>query len=117
MWSVWAGKGSTPILVPPGMRFLATINTDNTTEMLSDRMLSRACFVKVTAPEELALQSSVSSCLEGLDISLADINQAFYLTSEIPEIKQESAKKFLVNILLQVEKLQENLLVEIRTIK
>ena len=38
-------------------------------------------------------------------------------TSEISELKQESAKKFLVNILLQVEKLQENLLVEIRTIK
>lgn len=80
------------ISVPPGMRFLATINTDNTTEMLSDRMLSRASFFRVTAPEDLALKNFTGGGNGGLDIPLKDIHQAFYLTSdELPEISNQSA--------------------------
>jgi hypothetical protein len=85
------------ISVPPGMRFLATINTDNTTEMLSDRMLSRACFFRVTAPDELLLQSVPSGVGDGLDIPLQDIHKAFYLTSEIPEISNQTALQELID--------------------
>ncbi|MDB2365870.1 hypothetical protein N9V98_08405, partial [Luminiphilus sp.] len=75
---------------------MATINTDNTTEMLSDRMLSRACFLRVTAPEELVLQNTSRRIFEGLDIPLEDIHKAFYVTSEIPEFGNQSALQSLI---------------------
>lgn len=90
------GQHSGSISVPPGMRFLATINTDSTTEMLSDRMLSRACFLRLTAPEELILQNVSNLSSQGVDIPLHHIHEAFYLTSELPEISNQSALQELI---------------------
>lgn len=90
------GQHSGSISVPPGMRFLATINTDNTTEMLSDRMLSRACFLRLSAAEELILQNVSNLSSQGIDIPLHHIHQAFYLTSELPEISNQSALQELI---------------------
>ena len=64
--------------------------------MLSDRMLSRACFLRLTAPEELILQNISNLSSQGVDVPLHRIHEAFYLTSELPEISNQSALQELI---------------------
>jgi hypothetical protein len=72
--------------LPKGMRFIATINNDRTTEMLSDRFLDRSPVIKL---------ESAHGSLFSLDFKPTEIEYSEYSFNEIdklfnPDISNES---------------------------
>lgn len=87
--------------LPKGVRFLATINNDRTTEMLSDRFLDRSPVIKL---------ESVNATPSSLDFQPEDIEYSEYSFDEInrlfnPEFPSESLNKAELQI---IETLRED---------
>lgn len=81
------------ISVPPGMRFLATINTDNTTEPMSERVLSRATFLHVDVPEEINGEMFNLNSVEPLNIRTEDLHSAFNIGTPLPDLESDTLQK------------------------
>ena len=87
--------------LPKGVRFLATINNDRTTEMLSDRFLDRSPVIKL---------ESASATPSSLDFQPEDVEYSEYSFDEInrlfnPEFPSESFDKTELQI---IETLRED---------
>ena len=75
--------------MPPGMRFLATINTDNTTEPLSDRVLNRATFLRVEPPDSMVEQASTLDSIQPIRISSKELHRAFIADLNLSSLSTE----------------------------
>lgn len=79
------------LYVPDTLRFIATINTDQTTETLSPRLIDRACIIKLPKVEpkynigELATSTEI--------ITWSNFINAFSKTSELNPITQKAIKE------------------------
>jgi hypothetical protein len=87
--------GEDKLIVPDNLRFIATINYDNTTEFLSHRILDRAPVIildnnELINPNELLEQSDKSSI--DMPISYKIMNNFFGLTTEIPDFTQKEQR-------------------------
>lgn len=87
--------GEDKLIVPDNLRFIATINYDNTTEFLSHRILDRAPVIildnnELINPNELLEQSDKSSI--DMPISYKIMNNFFGLTTEIPDLTQKEQR-------------------------
>jgi len=98
------------IRIPNGLRFLATINTDSTTEQLSDRLINRASFVHMKEPEVLGNSFSLDE-IDPINISASQLNKAFYvdqfpedLTSNSKNLSELKHKYKILNISPRKEK-------------
>ena len=78
------------IFLPPGLRFLATINTDVTTEELSDRLMSRAVFFKLIPPTNVSMEAIDDVHIDSIPYSIERLHHAFCITSPIREISGDS---------------------------
>ena len=78
------------IFLPPGLRFLATINTDVTTEELSDRLMSRAVFFKLIPPTNVSMEAVDDVRIDSIPYSIERLHHAFCITSPIREISGDS---------------------------
>ncbi len=103
-------NASEDIKIPNGLRFLATINTDSTTEQLSDRLINRASFVHMKEPEVLGNSFSIDK-IDPINISASQLNKAFYvdqfpddLTSNNENLSELKQKYKILNISPRKEK-------------
>ena len=78
------------IFLPPGLRFLATINTDITTEELSDRLMSRAVFFKLIPPVNVSMDIVDEVSIESIPYSVERLHDAFCVTSPIKKVSGDS---------------------------
>ena len=72
-----------PLRLPPGLRFLATINSDATTEELSERLLSRSAFFKVSHKTTPIALSGESTEKRANFFSARILNKAFKVGSTL----------------------------------
>ena len=79
------------LYVPETLKFLATINTDQTTETLSPRLIDRACIIKLpkVEPRYNAYASSASTEI----ITWDNFVKAFSKTAELNPITQKGMKE------------------------
>lgn len=79
------------LYVPETLRFVATINTDQTTEILSPRLIDRACIIKLpkVEPKQITLDASSASEI----ITWDNFINAFSQTSELNPITQKAIKE------------------------
>ncbi|MDA7785278.1 AAA family ATPase, partial [Pseudomonadales bacterium] len=66
--------------IPSGLRFLATINSDFTTEDLSSRFLSRGAFWEVASPETIRFVDERQVSIKPIEIPMSDLHSAFGVT-------------------------------------
>ncbi len=84
-----AGSDTSNIQVPPGMRFLATINTDNTTEPLSDRVLNRATFLRVEPADSMVEETATVDSIQPIRIPSKDLHRAFIADLNLSSLSNE----------------------------
>lgn len=87
--------GLRSIKIPPGQRFIATINLDHTTENISDRLLSRANFVEIVQPDRISTGDEGIQDVVTVGLRVSDVHRAFYLQQSIPEIDSEATLVYL----------------------
>lgn len=114
-WSVFMGMtdslsnhrinlGRDTLTLPSGLRFLATINYDGTTEPLSHRVLDRASVI-VMQPGDIAnMESAVAEAAQALPVSVEAMDTLFGRYKEAPEL--ESHEKVALSAILST--LQNN---------
>ncbi len=90
-----AVNGLRSIRIPPGQRFIATINLDHTTENISDRLLSRANFVEIVQPDRISIGDEDIPDIVTLGLRVSDIHRAFYIQHLLPEIDSEATLAYL----------------------
>lgn len=82
----------TEIFVPETLKFIATINTDQTTETLSPRLIDRACIIKL--PEVSMTEDKVKSAPSAELITWNNFKNTFFKVSKL----QDSTEKILAKI-------------------
>lgn len=79
------------LYVPDTLKFVATINTDQTTEILSPRLIDRACIIKLPKVEP---KYSTSDSTESIEIiTWENFINAFSKTTELNSITQKAIKE------------------------
>lgn len=79
------------LFVPETLKFVATINTDQTTETLSPRLIDRACIIKLPKAEPKPIGSDASKANE--IITWSSFINTFSKTSELHPITQKAMKE------------------------
>lgn len=79
------------LFVPETLKFIATINTDQTTETLSPRLIDRACIIKLPKVEPKYSSDIPSTSAE--IITWKNFINAFSKTSEVNPITQKALKE------------------------
>lgn len=77
--------------IPETLRFLATINTDQTTEILSPRLIDRACIIKLPVVDKLISNTDEISA-NAEPVSWTNFVQAFSVDSELLMSTQNTLK-------------------------
>lgn len=79
------------LYVPETLKFVATINTDQTTETLSPRLIDRACIIKLPKVEPKDSSNVLSASTE--IITWKNFVEAFSKTTELNPITQKGMKE------------------------
>ena len=79
------------LFIPETLRFVATINTDQTTEILSPRLIDRACIIKLPKVEPKYSDETPSASTE--IITWDNFVNAFSKTAELNPITQKGIKE------------------------
>lgn len=79
------------LYVPETLKFVATINTDQTTETLSPRLIDRACIIKLPKVEPKYIVEASSATTE--IITWDNFTKAFSKTAELNPITQKGMKE------------------------
>lgn len=79
------------LFVPETLRFVATINTDQTTELLSPRLIDRACIIKLPKTEPKQNNDSITSGVE--IISWVNFIEAFSKKTELNGVTLKAIKE------------------------
>jgi hypothetical protein len=104
-WSSFMGKtdadglkvlnvGGEKLQIPAGLRFLATINYDGTTEPLSPRLINRAPIIVLDASKEISADDCNSSLKDVFPLGLDQLNQFFGLSEFTPELAEPEKLAF-----------------------
>ena len=93
--------GKDSLLIPRNLRFLATINYDGTTEVLSPRILNRASVIVMRPGEISPRQIFDKASLQPLPIASVNMDALFGLFDEAPEleIEEKSALEAIIKVL------------------
>lgn len=81
------------IYIPKTLRFLATVNNDQTTEQLSPRLIDRAWLVKLPKTSMMETAASLDDCFKQV-VLWSDLEKAFVF----PEAKEMSMKNLMEQI-------------------
>ncbi|EXM40181.1 hypothetical protein RASY3_07425 [Ruminococcus albus SY3] len=79
------------LYVPETLKFVATINTDQTTETLSPRLIDRSCIIKLPKVEPKYIVDASSAATE--IITWDNFTKAFSKTAELNPITQKGMKE------------------------
>lgn len=104
-WSEFMGKtdsdglklltvGGENLQIPAGLRFLATINYDGTTEPLSPRLINRAPIIVLDASKEISPDDCKSHINDVFPLGLEQLNQFFGLSEITPELAEPEKVAF-----------------------
>ena len=79
------------LYVPETLKYLATINTDQTTETLSPRLIDRACIIKLP---KVSIKKNMSELPKATDIiTWENFKKTFSKKSELNPITQKAIKE------------------------
>lgn len=104
-WSVFMGQtdtngekklniGGEDLIIPAGLRFMATINYDGTTEPLSPRLINRAPIIVLDASKEISMDDFKNSIKDLFPLDLHQLNQFFGLSVFTPELAEPEKLAF-----------------------
>lgn len=104
-WSAFMGKtdtdglkelnvGGENLQIPAGLRFLATINYDGTTESLSPRLINRAPIIVLDATKEISADDFKSGFKDVFPLGLDQLNQFFGISEFTPELAEPEKLAF-----------------------
>lgn len=79
----WETNQLSTLRLPAGLRFLATINSDNTTEELSPRFLSRSAFWEVSSPIATPLIDGPVEINKRIEFGMDTLQSAFGVDASV----------------------------------